>query len=54
MIEIIQVVTKRQWKAFAQFPNDLYKTNPYYVPVFLADDVNMANPKKNFELSSLC
>jgi len=48
MIEIKQVVTKRQWKKFAGFPIDLYKANPNYVPVFLADDVHMANEKKNF------
>lgn len=47
MIKIVEVTTKKQWKIFAKFPINLYKDNPYYVPVFVNDDVNMANPKKN-------
>ena len=47
MIKIVEVTTKKQWKIFAKFPIDLYKDNPYYVPVFMNDDVNMANPEKN-------
>jgi len=48
MIEIKEVVSKSDWKKFAAFPVKLYKENPHYVPSFLADDENMANPKKNF------
>lgn len=34
-------------KAFADFPNKLYKDNPYYVPGLLSDDLNTFNWKKN-------
>lgn len=48
MVEVKEVTTRADWKRFAKFPVDLYKDVPQYVPVFLSDDVNMANPKKNF------
>ena len=47
MIKIVEVTTKKQWKLFAKFPLELYKDNSYYVPSFIGDDANMANPKKN-------
>ena len=48
MIEIIEAVTRRQMKEFARFPIRLYDGNPYYVPAFISDDMDMKNPKKNF------
>ena len=47
MIEIIEAVTRRQMKEFARFPIRLYDGNPYYVPAFISDDMDMKNPKKN-------
>ena len=48
MIEIVEAKTHSQMKKFAKFPCDLYSGNPYYVPSLRGDDVNMANPKKNY------
>lgn len=48
MIRVFEAKTKRQMRQFARFPIELYKGNPYYVPSFLSDDVNMKNPKRNF------
>ena len=42
--EITQV---RELKKFADFPNQLYKDNPYYVPGLLSDDLNTFNWEKN-------
>ncbi len=47
MIEIKQVKTKKDWKIFATFAIKLYKDNPHYIPAFIADEKNIANPKKN-------
>ncbi len=47
MIEVKQVTSKKDWKIFATFAINLYKDNPHYVPVFISDDKNIANPKKN-------
>ena len=47
MITISEITTKKQWKLFAKFPIELYKNCPNYVPAFLSDDYNMANPEKN-------
>ena len=38
MVEIKEVLTKKQQKAFMQFPIDLYKGNPYYAPVLHMDE----------------
>ena len=32
MIEIKEVKTRKQIKQFLDFPNNLYKGNPYYIP----------------------
>ena len=47
MIEVKEIKSKKELKKFAAFPIKLYKNNPYYVPVFRDDDINLANPKKN-------
>ena len=49
MIQVIEATTKRQMKEFALFPIRLYEGNPYYVPTFISDDINMKNPKKKNE-----
>lgn len=47
MIEIKEIITKRDKKKFTDFPNKLYKDNKYYVPAFFADELNMLDPKTN-------
>ncbi|MBO5224189.1 MAG: hypothetical protein J6C23_06740 [Clostridia bacterium] len=47
MITVKEVKTKKDWKNFATFAVNLYKDNPHYVPAFVADDMDIANPKKN-------
>ena len=47
MISLVEVKTRKQWLEFATFPTKLYKDNPHYVPAFVSDDADMANPKKN-------
>ena len=50
MIEVKEVTTKRELKKFAQYPVELYKDCPYYVPSVYGDELNTFNPKKNFNL----
>ena len=38
MVEIKQVCSKQQQKDFLQFPLDLYKGNPYYIPPLYMDE----------------
>ena len=47
MLEIREVNTKADIKKFAKFPIKLYKGCPYFVPSFLADEINAFNPNKN-------
>lgn len=47
MIEIIEVKTKKERKEFVEFPNKLYKNNPYFCPAITADELSMFDPKKN-------
>ena len=47
MITVIEVKTKKQMRAFADFPLRLYKGSPYYVPSFYMDEVNLLSKKKN-------
>ncbi|MCQ2146553.1 MAG: N-acetyltransferase [Bacteroidales bacterium] len=46
-VEIIQAVTKCQLKTFCEYPNKLYKGNPYYVPTLVADDYKTFSKKHN-------
>ena len=50
MVTIKEAKTRKELKAFAKFPIELYKDNPYYVPSFLDDDINILNPKKNLSM----
>jgi len=47
MITIQQVTTRHEWNLFFNFPNKLYKGNPYYVPTLLLDERLNFNPHKN-------
>ncbi len=46
-ISVIEVKTTDQLKQFVRFPMDLYKDNPYYVPSFINDEINIWNPNEN-------
>jgi hypothetical protein len=50
MIEIKPVITKKDVKAFAKYPLELYKDCPYYVPSILADELCIFDKKKNLSL----
>ena len=50
MIEIREVLTKRDISKFAKYPVILYKDCPYYVPSLRGDEKDTFNPKKNFNL----
>ena len=44
MIRIEEVKTKKQQKAFLDFPLNLYKDNPYFVPPLYGDEKKMFRP----------
>jgi len=46
-VSVIEVKTTDQLKQFVRFPMDLYKDNPYYVPSFINDEMNIWNPAEN-------
>ncbi|HEX7868817.1 MAG TPA: GTP cyclohydrolase, partial [Chryseobacterium sp.] len=50
-VSIFEVKTPEDLKQFVKFPMDLYKNNPYYVPSFIKDELNVWNPKENPALS---
>ncbi|MBQ0043546.1 MAG: N-acetyltransferase [Bacteroidales bacterium] len=46
-IEITKVSSRKELRTFAEYPNKLYKGNPYYVPVLVSDDMKTFDKKKN-------
>ena len=46
-VEIRQIHTKREIKAFIEFANDLYADCPYYCPPLFFDEMNCFNPEHN-------
>ena len=52
MIEIQEVKTRRQQRQFLDFPLELYKDNPWFVPPFYADEKKMFKP--GFVYSDCC
>ena len=44
MIEVKPVTTRRQQREFLNFPLDLYKDNPLFVPPLYADERKMFRP----------
>lgn len=46
-VSVIEVKTTDQLKQFVRFPMDLYRDNPYYVPSFINDEINIWNPSEN-------
>lgn len=47
MVEIKEVVTKSDLRKFVDYPNKLYKGNPYFVPSTYADDLADWDREKN-------
>lgn len=47
MIEIKPVVTSKDVRKFVDFPEKLYRGNPYYVPNLRIDEINKFDPHKN-------
>lgn len=49
MIEIREVKSKKEMRSFIEFPNVLFKGNPYYVPPLYADEMKLFtdNPYKD-------
>ena len=47
MIEIKEVVSKRDWRRFYAVPNELYRDNEYFVPAIHMDEAPTFDPKKN-------
>ena len=47
MITLKQVISKKEMKAFVIFPFSLYKSNPYWVPPIIKDEIANFDPKKN-------
>lgn len=39
MVKILEVKTKKDLKKWVNFPNTLYKDNPYYVPFLFSDEI---------------
>ena len=46
-VQIKEINTKRDLKKFIQFPQKLYRGNPYYVPALFFDDFNTLRWDKN-------
>lgn len=46
-VSIREVKTAPQLKEFVHFPMELYKGNPYYVPSFIKDEINVWNKDEN-------
>ena len=46
-IQIKEVTTQKDLKAFIQFPFTLYRDNPYWVPNLVSDDMNTLRKDKN-------
>lgn len=47
MVTVKEVSSKRELRAFVDFPNKMYRENPYFIPAIMSDDLEDANPKKN-------
>ena len=44
-LKIVPVVTRKERKEFVNYPLRLYKGNPYFVPPFYADEMNLFTKK---------
>ena len=46
-VKIVEVNDKASKKKFVKFPLELYKGNPYYIPVLILDEMNTLDETKN-------
>ena len=46
-VQLKQVLTKKDLRKFVEFPNRLYKGNPYFVPKLYMDETATLDPAKN-------
>lgn len=46
-VSVIEVKSNDLLKQFVRFPMDLYSNNPYYVPAFINDEINIWNSGEN-------
>ena len=54
MVKIIEVVTKKQLKQFIEFPNSIYKGNPFYVtPLYLSIEWILSQKNPFFQHSQV-
>jgi GNAT superfamily N-acetyltransferase len=51
-VEIKEVSTHNDLRKFIQFPNALYRKNPYWIPVLTSDEWKTLDPKKNAAFES--
>ncbi len=47
MVEVREVLTKKDQRIFASFNTKMYQDNPYAIPKLITDELNIFNPKKN-------
>jgi hypothetical protein len=49
VVQVIQIDTskRRQARRFVQFPFDLYRDSPYWVPPVVSDAMHQVNPRRN-------
>ena len=47
MIEIKEVGSKEERKAFVKFPFELYKSSPYWVPPIISEEISVFDKTKN-------
>lgn len=47
MISIVEVNSRKTKKAFASYSNQLYRTNPYYVPDLVSEQLKFFDPRYN-------
>lgn len=47
MVEIKEVITKKDQKLFATFPTKLYQNIPQAIPDLISDEIDNFNPRKN-------
>ena len=52
MIEVIEAKTKKQQKEFLEFPLEMYKDNPYFVPPLYGDEKKIF--RKDFVYNDTC
>ena len=55
-VTVREISGRRDLRRFVDFPNRMYKGNPYYVPQLVKADMDALNPKTNhaFEVCDVC